>query len=411
VADEWPIDLGHYADLCTQGSTDKVYVELTTSEGPIEFGFGAVEGLADLRLSNIKLPFDLSSNVAAPIIQHSQGIASAHGLITTSAAPISEIKSGGVLRGFDLSRRNPNDWFDANGDAVKVGLDGLFVDTLRYGTGTQFPIPTVTQSLVREFLANLTYLRASRKRPCRGYERGASGRTALGYAGEWTAVVLHTEALNEVEYAIPHVPPTSREEAVTQLDKPWETHRGSLATAIAHWLTRLGLAQSVETKESQLYPGRLEIRVVHHSAQGTRDITEVGYGLSQVLPVLVGGLRQPVEGPFVVDLPEGHLHPRPQAELADFFCSIALSGRVAIVETHSEMFFHRLRLRAALNRDLSDRIAVYFFEPPEGGQCRSPRRVGLDFQEELKWPTGFLQEGWEMEGQISAARAARKGAG
>jgi hypothetical protein len=73
------------------------------------------------------------------------------------------------------------------------------------------------------------------------------------------------------------------------------------------------------------------------------------------------------------------------------------------------MFFHRLRLRASQNRELLDKIAVYFFDEasPQGG-CADPRLIGLDFKDELKWPKGFLQEGWEMEEQINAFREARK---
>jgi predicted ATPase len=123
----------------------------------------------------------------------------------------------------------------------------------------------------------------------------------------------------------------------------------------------------------------------------------------------VGGLTQPEESLFIVDLPEAHLHPRPQAELADFFCSLALSKRSVIVETHSEMFFHRLRLWAALNQELANKIAVYFVDPPNPNNiCVEPRPVGLAFQDELTWPKGFLQEAWEMESQIKAAREARR---
>jgi predicted ATPase len=138
------------------------------------------------------------------------------------------------------------------------------------------------------------------------------------------------------------------------------------------------------------------------------DITEVGFGISQVFPVLVGGLLQSPDSIFIVDLPEAHLHPRPQAMLADFFCSIAMSGKSAIVETHSEMFFHRLRLRASMCPELADKIAVYFIDEPSDGECGLPRRVGLTLKEEPRWPRGFLQEAWEMETLISLVRAARR---
>lgn len=411
AAEQWPIDLGQYADLRSEGSTDRVYIELTTDYGPIEFGFGRVELANDLRLSYVRLPYGPASTAGAPL-SHQEGTA-------TGTAPIenattthsSEVKAEPVARGVELLRRNPNEWFDAEGRVVRPGLDGLFVETLRHDTGTEMLINTVAQNAAKEFLTNLTYLRASRKRPSRGYEQIASGQSSLGYAGERAAVVLSERAQAEIEYLNPPALPDDASEAVKLLECPWDRRRVPLASAVGEWLKHLGLACAIETRESRLYPGRIEIRVTLGEGRPARDITEIGYGISQVLPVLVGGLLTSDRGAFIIDLPEGHLHPRPQSALADFFCSLALCGRTSLVETHSEMFFHRLRLRASQNRELLDKIAVYFFDEasPEGG-CADPRLIGLDFKDELKWPKGFLQEGWEMEEQISAFREARKAA-
>src|SRR5262249_2170490 len=103
------------------------------------------------------------------------------------------------------------------------------------------------------------------------------------------------------------------------------------------------------------------------------------------------------------------LHPRPQAALADFFCALALSGRRAIVETHSELFFHRLRLRAALNHQLADQIAAHVLDcPDKDGYCRPPRELSLKEGAEVSWPEGFLIEGIEEQEALHAANAARK---
>lgn len=72
------------------------------------------------------------------------------------------------------------------------------------------------------------------------------------------------------------------------------------------------------------------------------------------------------------------------------------------------MFFHRLRLRAAQDPELMTKIAVYFIDAPTDGGCSTPRAVGLGYEEELRWPEGFLQEAWETETQISAVREAQR---
>jgi predicted ATPase len=93
--------------------------------------------------------------------------------------------------------------------------------------------------------------------------------------------------------------------------------------------------------------------------------------------------------------------------LADFFCSLALSNRFSLVETHSEMFFHRLRLRAEMDEKLARSIAVYFIDKPKGGYCCNPRNVELSLDKQFTWPVGFFQEAWETESQIEIVRRAR----
>jgi len=117
------------------------------------------------------------------------------------------------------------------------------------------------------------------------------------------------------------------------------------------------------------------------------------------------GLLQRENSLFVVDLPEAHLHPRPHAPLADFFCALALTGRWSVVETHSDLFFHQLRLRVAQEPELRDMIRVYFVDQPgDDNECVHPRRIDLDVHGQLNWPKGFMQEGWELENNILRAR-------
>jgi predicted ATPase len=205
----------------------------------------------------------------------------------------------------------------------------------------------------------------------------------------------------------PTIPPSSGEMGAA-LDRDWGEQNSSLIDALSFWLKHLKLAESVNAVPAKNDPAILQIRVTLFNEQW-HDITEVGFGLSQVLPVLVAGLLQPRQGLFIVDLPEAHLHPRPQAELADFFCSIALTDRRVLVETHSDMFVNQLRLRAEMTPELRDKIAVYFVDPPVHGCCRPPRPIELSLEGELRWPPDFMQEAWEIETKISAAQEARRG--
>jgi predicted ATPase len=170
----------------------------------------------------------------------------------------------------------------------------------------------------------------------------------------------------------------------------------------------MGLASAVRARPSERNPSLLQLRVSLIENQ-PHDITEVGFGVSQVLPVVVAGLTQSEESLLIVDLPEAHLHPKPQGYLADFFCYLALTGKTTLIETHSEMFINQLRLRAALTPDLLGKIAVYFIDSPdEDGCCNEPRPIGLGFEDEMRWPAGFMQEAWDIETRISVAREATR---
>jgi predicted ATPase len=408
AAEEWPVDLGLPSDLLTHGVNDRVYIDLLTRDGWTAFGFGGGQpNFPDLRLSYVRYPRRLehSGTVEAPLLPLSQPPTGAQ----SSAGSVIRVHLVSDRDALELMRINEVDWQTGDGKKAIVGLNGFLLETVRHGSGTEFLVSGRARDDVKGLLENLSYLRATRKRPARSYEQGTGRPQVIGYAGEWTPSILHARRSDPVSFLKPPRIPDSVEEASTRLNASWEIQNDVLAAAVCYWLEHLGLAARVETRDSSVQPGRIETRFTVTPNGKSHDITEVGFGLSQLLPVLVGGLVVPEGGLFIVDLPEAHLHQRPQADLADFFCSLALSGRSAIVETHSEMFFHRLRLLAAMNEDLANKITVYFIDPPGlDGLCRQPRKVGLNFEDELKWPPKFLQEAWEAEAQIKAVREARR---
>jgi predicted ATPase len=408
AAEEWPIDLGLRSDLVTNGVEDRVYVDFLTRDGWVAFGFGRLEPrIPDLRLTYLRHPLPLGHS--ATTVASSEPLSQAPEGAQSGLGAIIEVGSESDQSGLELVRINEVEWQTPEGRKASVGLSGFLLETVRHESGTEIPVSGRASDDIKKILQNLSYLRATRKRPARSYEMGVGTPQAIGYAGEWTSSILHSPNVDPVIFAEPPEIPNTVEQAASQIDAPWKIQRNTLANATCFWLQRLGIATRVETIDSARQPGRIETRFTINQNGKSHDITEVGFGLSQVLPVLVGGLMQKENSLFIVDLPEAHLHPRPQAELADFFCGLALSKRSAIVETHSEMFFHRLRLWAALNQELADNIAVYFVDPPGSDNiCIEPRRVGLEFQDELKWPTRFLQEAWETESQIKAVREARR---
>ena len=74
-----------------------------------------------------------------------------------------------------------------------------------------------------------------------------------------------------------------------------------------------------------------------------RNLIDMGYGVSQVLPVVVELFRQDAPRLFLLQQPEVHLHPSAQAALGTLFCNVVSSGRQLIVETHGDYLIDRVR--------------------------------------------------------------------
>ena len=77
-----------------------------------------------------------------------------------------------------------------------------------------------------------------------------------------------------------------------------------------------------------------------------RNLVDVGYGVSQALPVITELLDHDADPPklFLLQQPEIHLHPKAQAALGSLLCTVAGIGRQLIVETHSDYLLDRVRM-------------------------------------------------------------------
>ncbi len=407
-AKNWPVDLGSLNDLRTTGAEGPVTIEMSTGAGLIKLGFG-LNSIAGLVPSYFAIPEGEQSPEERRFRSGTSRI-----IIDRQRNPIkgqtTHFKSNIGAATYDekpaveLRRLNENQWEESGVPSVVI-LEGLLPKGFVHAGGTSRPVSRDALSELEFLFGHLTYLRATRRRPFRTYAKELGRQQRIGYGGEYTAAILQDE--EEVAYAqLPSIEGGTRKQHGVQNKYPIK--KEPLPSAVRAWIRRLGIAESVESINAENDRDRLRLMVTLRG-QERHNVTEVGFGVSQILPILTAGLLQPQDSLFVVDLPEAHLHPKPQAEMADFFCSLALTGRYSLVETHSEMFFHRLRLRAEMIPDLKKEIAVYFLDGSEGNSyCKPPRAIGLGLDDEPNWPADFFQEGWDMEVQIGSLRRSRK---
>jgi predicted ATPase len=207
----------------------------------------------------------------------------------------------------------------------------------------------------------------------------------VGIRGELTAEVLTRDKNQRVTYF--------NSENIAQAK--------SLPAAVADWCSYLGIGDHINVLDLGKLGRGVELRVngVH------RDLTTIGVGASQLLPVIVAGLSVPKNSIMLVEQPELHLHPQVQSRLADFFLFARPDVRF-IVETHSEYLITRMRLRIAERALVASKVQVLFAEQVDG--ATSVRGLELsDLGDFEHWPTGFFDAQDADSVKIAKAVSAR----
>ena len=97
------------------------------------------------------------------------------------------------------------------------------------------------------------------------------------------------------------------------------------------------------------------------------NISNVGFGISQVLPIIVSGLIKYKNELLLLEQPEIHLHPTAQMCMADFLVSMAVNEKNVIVETHSDHIINRIVRRMMENPMTNEKIRIYFIDQDDYG--------------------------------------------
>lgn len=140
----------------------------------------------------------------------------------------------------------------------------------------------------------------------------------------------------------------------------WKTLQGGLA----RFGKTSGLFETIDIRRfGKSESGPFQI-IVGVTASQRNNLIDVGYGVSQALPLLVELLRSENRSMYLLQQPEVHLHPRGQAELATFFASaIQERHHTVVVETHSDYIIDRVRMDIRDKKGLNkEDVAVLYFE-------------------------------------------------
>jgi len=252
------------------------------------------------------------------------------------------------------------------------------------------------------FATSVRYLGPLRDEPKALYPLSPTADPSdVGLKGEHTAAVLELHKNRPIRY-IPTSAFAKDEIAPVPVVR-------TLEAAVVDWLQYLGVAQGIQSHDKGKFGHELVVSIAggkrHH------DLTHVGVGVSQVLPILVASLLAEPDTTLIFEQPELHLHPKVQTLLADFFLSMTQLGKQCVIETHSEYLVSRIRFRTAAalkSNPWVEAVKVYFVERDADGS--SFREVGInEFGAILDWPDGFFDQNQrEAEAILRAASMKRK---
>jgi AAA ATPase domain len=173
----------------------------------------------------------------------------------------------------------------------------------------------------------------------------------------------------------------------------------------------------IEFRVNQITELLREVVVFQKVSDLELSLKDVGFGYSQVLPIIIESIARPDGSLTLIEQPEVHLHPKMQAKMADFFIECAgirsdqrtKERRNFVVETHSENFLKRLRRRIAEGSVNAQDVAIYFFEKVSNDQSVSTvtRRVDISDSGDISWPKEFYATDLEDTRAFVSAHAQR----
>lgn len=253
------------------------------------------------------------------------------------------------------------------------------------------------QDILESEFNNMNYIGPLRETPRDSYSANKKNKN-IGSKGEYAAYFLEKEATNPIQYY--------KIENLESEQIKFIQVKGKLIDAVKYWICDVfKLAKDMRAEE---YKDEYIIWIVNKLNIET-TIKHVGFGVSQVLPIIVEGLRFNNYETLILEQPEIHLHPKVQSSLFDFLYSLTLKRKKIIVETHSDHFITRMRRRVAEDKEnkLLNEINFVFVEEAETGHIF--RRLDLSKMGSLNYfPKDFVEQSSKEYKAIVKAQAIKR---
>ncbi len=241
-----------------------------------------------------------------------------------------------------LGMRWPDDMYKRGSLEVVRDRSFLNVELVIDNKGFRLPVLNPGEVLI-EMIGKLIHVPGLRGNPERDYRTTAVGDSFPGTFEVYVASVI----------------------------KHWESSSDPKLAQLGMHLENLGLTWKVRAEQRDETQVELKVGRLPHSARGGAQdlvsIADVGFGVSQTLPVLVALLAAKPEQIVYIEQPEIHLHPRAQRALAAIFAEAAKRGVIVIVETHSALLLRGVQTLVAKNELVPDLVKLHWFQRDKSG--------------------------------------------
>lgn len=262
--------------------------------------------------------------------------------------------------------------------ALSVELEGVLVDgqALEMIDPIRWLLPAAhaETSEVVAAIRRLTWITAERTGPRELLPlRDAQGHQHVGARGELAAGLMYWRESDLVspDLCLPEVPPTLFHQV-----------RGHMQEFFPGCDLRVSPIDGASA---------VSLRLRSDSRADFQRPQNVGFGLTQIFPILVAVLAAQKGDIVLVENPEVHLHPQAQQRIGTILARVAASGVQVVVETHSDHVLNGIRLATKKKAIAADDVAVHFFAPDNGSF--KPKSPKLDADGRLDfWPEGFFDQ-------------------
>lgn len=259
-------------------------------------------------------------------------------------------------------------------DLEQVEVDGATVP-LEAATRWLMPAGCAEVSPVVAALRQLTWITAERTGPRELLPlRVAGGHGRVGHHGELAAGLLYWREDEEVSptLRLPDTPPTLLHQV-----------RGHMQRFFPGCDLRVSALEGVSA---------ISLRLRSDSRSDFQRPQNVGFGLTQIFPIIVSLLAARTGDVLLIENPEVHLHPRAQQGIGMLLAKTAASGVQVIVETHSDHVLNGVRLAVKRKQLAAADVRVHFFDH-RPGEAAAPESPNMDDDGRLdSWPEGFFDQ-------------------